>query len=250
MSVNKKYKVALSKFEALSRWIDDPFKIFLGWHINGVFAPKYYERIDAVFKQKLPKVKRVNRAYIEETYPEIAAEIKEDIQKQVDRYLVLSVRKYKILNDWLNQNAPNVELKAERQIVYTSNAGTYSTQTSPLTYTHSSCKTQADLIKSCGIECEIVPLYYHKSLSILTKEDLDKQSQEIKDSAIRGGCEGHAVIAPLEPFMLDAIRRKTKMTKLEWAVNCWKNGSNPKVIDPFLDDGIFDESLKVWRNNQ
>jgi hypothetical protein len=35
------------------------------------------------------------------------------------------------------------------------------------------------------------------------------------------------------------------MTPLNWAVQCWKNGTNPKVFNPFLDDAIYEESMAI-----
>jgi len=41
------------------------------------------------------------------------------------------------------------------------------------------------------------------------------------------------------------ILQKKKVSLLEWAIQCWRRGVNPKVYNPFLPDSIFDKSLSM-----
>ena len=41
------------------------------------------------------------------------------------------------------------------------------------------------------------------------------------------------------------ILQKKKVSLLDWAIQCWRRGVNPKVYNPFLPDSIFDKSLSM-----
>jgi hypothetical protein len=58
------------------------------------------------------------------------------------------------------------------------------------------------------------------------------------------------VMAKTTAMGWDIIRRRPGMTILQWAVNCWRRGSNPKVYNPFIPQSIYDKSLAVFSGKE
>jgi hypothetical protein len=52
--------------------------------------------------------------------------------------------------------------------------------------------------------------------------------------------------ANITEWQFDCILRKTDFDELQWAIDCWKKGVNPKVYNPFLSNDIYDRSLELW----
>ena len=54
--------------------------------------------------------------------------------------------------------------------------------------------------------------------------------------------------AKLTPFDYYMFKEQEQfISVLNWAVLCWKNGTNPKVYFPFLSDKDYERSLQLWR---
>jgi len=156
-----------------------------------------------------------------------------------------------LLDNWLYVHAREVVLSAPEQIVYTSDFSTYSSQGYGMErYTIASCERIATVIRDREIPCEVKPCYYDKEYKMTTDiPDGKKYAYRHRTSTFEVSEKernlypfGYCVVAPLTKGMLDAIIRTTEQTELEWAKSCWKTGTNPKVMNPFLSDEIYEKS--------
>lgn len=245
--MNKTYKKAYEIYKKLEWWIGpDPygFTFFIQGHLNSKFDARFQRDLEDAHKKLFPKKKKINKLSLSE---EVVEEIRDKWKQIVQKYVEHKRKQYDLLNKWLTDNADSVILNAEWQIVYSSDFGTYNSQTSPETYTSGNCKRRGMLLDSLGIPYEVRPFWldenYEKTIDGTGKVEYryhryNKESWELQP-------KGHCLYAPLEPFMLEAIERKNTETLLEWAVKCWRSGTNPKVINPFLPYDILEKSSQI-----
>jgi len=56
--------------------------------------------------------------------------------------------------------------------------------------------------------------------------------------------------AYIDPFNYWILNHKhIGFTEMDYAVICWRNGVNPKVLFPFMDDDVFDRSMTLFRDS-
>lgn len=246
--MNEVYKKAYTIYKDMSRWIvPDPFGMswFMQGHLNSKFDARFQRDLEVIHKQLFPKKKKVNLLDIPEEHIE---PVKAKYLATATKYVEVKRRQFDLLRKWLNENAPNVVLEADWQIVYSSDFGTYNSQTSPGTYTSGNCKKKGVLLDKLGIPYEVKLYWVDKDYNITldgrNKEEYHYGRYYSQEDWLKKP-KGHVLYAPLEPFMLDAIERMNTESLFDWAVNCWRSGVNPKVLNPFLPDDIFEKSSDV-----
>lgn len=247
--MNKVYEKAYEIHKKLSWWIGpDPYGLnwFMTGHLNNKFDGRFQADLVGLHKELFPRRKKINTLNVPE---DAVKELQVKYLAIATKYVSVKQRQYELLTQWLNDHAKDVELVAEWQITYHSEYYTYGSQTSPETYTGGNCKRKAMLLDKHSIPYEIKTYWLNENYEMTLDPTgkvayaYHKYNNEDWSKQPKGTC----LYAPLTPYMLDALERRSNETLLEWAANCWKSGINPKVLSPFLPDEIYDKSLELWR---
>lgn len=219
--MNTKYKLRYERFKELQRWVNDPFGLFTQAHIEHKFQPKWIAELEIIHQTVFPRRKKINVKNLPEA---ILNETREKWATRGIKYYERSVALYEGLRLWLNENADKVALiQTEPNRIKTSLIDTYRSQgMGKEHYTKMSLKPSLELLLKYGFTAEIV----------YTKD--------------AGWGDGYELIGNCEPYMLDALERVENTSLLEWAIECWRSGANPKVYKPFLPQSIYDKSLESW----
>lgn len=224
-------------------------EVLLRRHLNDFFHDRYNKRLEEKHKEIFPRRRKINLDNLpEEVVSEVFNEFKEPVDKHIERIVRLRV----YYNNWLYKHAQetldNVP-DLPTQIIYKQSKYTYSTQTNSMGYAHGDVKKRASLIRKAGFNCEVLPYGHDENYQpVLYSKDTRFKELVVVDNVVKlqdNKLIGYAVVGRLEPYHLDAIERTTKQTTLEWAIECWRNGQNPKVLNPFLSDEIFEKSMEL-----
>lgn len=226
--MNEVYQKALKAYNK-TNWLNDPFGVFIEFHLEHTFGTRFNEEVESVFKEMFPRRKNIDLSRVPD---EVVKPIKEKWQKRALSYLKKKRRQRDLLRDWLNKNSKNVEFpkKDPMQLVHTVSASTYSTQTNTYGYTRGKAKEKADRLEKFGFVTELKEV---------------KWSDVLDDPHKPNGLYAFEVWANCPPYMLDVCSRLDNETILEWAVKQWGRGMNPKVDFPWLSDEIFEESMAI-----
>lgn len=254
MNINKVYEKAYTNFLKMNWVSPDPFGLnwFLTGHLNSKFDASFQKDLEATHKRLFPRRKKIKTLDIPE---EDITPIKEKYLKKATNYVAAKRKQYHLLDNWLYAHAREVTLEADEQIIYTSDFSTYSSQGYGMErYAESSCERIANILTERGIDNRVTPVYYDESYNLVTDVPRGKKLAYRHSTSTIEVAErernlypfGYCVVAPLTKYMLDAILRTTKQTDLEWAISCWKTGTNPKVMNPFLSDDIYEQSSNLW----
>lgn len=255
-SINGQYELAHKHFKALDWWMNESLGMtwFFQGHLSAKFDPLFHKMLDQKFKELYPRKKKIVHKDIPQEYID---EIKAEIMPKVHSYATQKRKQYDLLNNWLYANARNVSLIADEQIIYKSDFANYSSQGYGMErYSQSACQRIADILTERGIANRVTPCYHDKNYNIVVDIPDGKRcafrhrtsNHEVSEREKHLYPFGYCVVAPLTEYMLDAILRSTQQSLLEWAISCWKTGTNPKVMNPFLPDDIYEESSRLARD--
>ena len=216
--MNKVYRNALTQFNNM-RWV-----MFGAGYLERKFADPYYNELEEAHKEYFPRRKKI---VLENLPEEISQPILEKWQRRALAYYNAKKRQHLLLFNWLESNAFNVELvKDEIQVVTSVGASKYRSQSNTYGYTRKEAEQHADLLRKYGFVAEV------KDVRFCDVLDSDTKSLYM--------CE---VWANCEPYIFDVLQRIGRMSEEEWAHDCWGRGMNPKVLNPFMDDKVYKESL-------
>lgn len=269
MNLNKSYELAHKHYKKLSRWLDFGFYGFMiEGHLQSKFGDAIKKDIEAAYFELYPRRKKYKWSVMQDDHQDVVKSIQEKYKQKASRYVLQKDKQKDLLFNWLQKNAKEVSLNADWQVVYKSEYSTYSTQTAKEHYALADVKRKAEKLDKVGIPYEIKVWTYDDDYNIIFLSEnkgkifvFNEESQLIEvdsdreyiGSAYRSGynrsynnyAKGYALYAPITEGMLFAIELLNNETVLEWAVSCWKNGSNPKVVNPFISNEVFDKSLDI-----
>lgn len=194
------------------------------------FLRKYNERfneeLELIYKMKFPKKKKIDLTLLGD---EIINPVKEKYQKIVIETYKAKLNHIVKLRKLLDDLAPTVEIAPtkEMNLIKSSSASTYSSQTQANKYAKDVIIEDYNLLNKLGYCVEI-------------KEHSTYEGSNWKNYELWGN---------LKDWQFDCILRRDKTTLLEWAKNCWRRGTNPKVLNPFLNDEIYYKSMEEYKND-
>lgn len=200
------------------------------WKLEKMFGDKMRLELDAVHKQHFPRRKKIN-------HHNLPSDIVDTIRKKwlakSDAFFTCAIGRRKWLNRKLSDLAQVTAIEAgECRLMHRVSSGSYGSQGYGATrYARQSAKRFAGSIRAEGFDAEVKEVNGHTS---------KRWGIYYADYEVWGN---------LESWQIDAIQRRSKMSLLEWAVACWKGGTNPKVYSPFLPDDIFDKSCAIAMGN-
>lgn len=269
MNLNHSFELAHDHYQKLAWWLDSSFG---GYMIEGHLQTKFKDAIQKDMETKYfelyPRRKNYKWNVMIVDHKDDVASIHEKYKAKAQRYLLQKLKQKDLLFNWLQENAPNVVLSSKWQVTYKSEFYTYSTQTAKEHYCLADVKRKAEKLDKHDIPYEIKLWAQDDDYNLIMLSEnkgkifiFDEASNAIEvnsdrtyiGSSYRAGhnkphnsyAKGYCLYAPISPAQLFAIELLNNETVLEWAVSCWRNGSNPKVVNPFLSNEVFDKSLDI-----
>jgi hypothetical protein len=233
--INKAYAKAYKIFkEEMWRWAPS-LGIFQGLndhmielHLNSVFKESFEAELEKVHKQVFPRRRIIKLENIPEEHLEPVREkwAKRAISRAKARY-----RQYYLVLGYLNARASEVDLTPSEDLhkVMTGDVTAHNSQGfGAYKYAKAPLLRTQDLLSKHGFYSEIREVYWG---DVLDNPSKPNELYQFK------------LWTELEPYQLDALERRQETSLLDWATDCWKRGTNPKVYSPFLPDDIYDQSL-------
>lgn len=204
-------------------------KILLEAH----FAPLYTDELKALFHKKYPrrKVFRIELLSEEEVAP-----INKKWQKIALEALRRNDIKHALILKYLEHYAPMVDMTPQSQesVVATSDSGTYWSQGYGASrYARAALQEAVPFLEEAGFTARIESEPAFGTMEKSTFNGIASLVFKLWSNAA--------------PWQLDALRRRSQQSELEWAKNCWRNGVNPSVYNPFLPHEVWDESINTYR---
>jgi hypothetical protein len=225
------YKINHHKFKRLF-WVS-PFLGMKYPRLEYTFGKKAYKHLEKLFHIAYPKRKKFNP----DLMPDHVVEMVKDYWKAEGlAYLEACEAKYDRLNSWLCANCQDVSLDGEDwQYVYSCDVGKYNSQIAKHSYALGDVKLKAKFLEKWNVPYEIIP--YGVSEDYDRYYSIDLKTYGNYHTSVRG----YALYAPIAPYQLDALERRDDESLLDWARNCVKSGLNPKVLNPFLPESIYNQ---------
>ena len=165
------------------------------------------------------KVKEINDKYGQLMQPRIKK--RKDNKQKVEN----------TLKEYAKNYFPQASEEMYKLVV--SHAGNYHTQGySCNKYAKGALEERRLMLQMCGFYVEI--------REIVPDEPADRWGIRYNTYELWGN------ITQFDYFMLN--NKGVGFTEMDYAVMCWRNGVNPKVLFPFIDDKIFDQSMKYYND--
>jgi hypothetical protein len=192
---------------------------------------RYQDQILAAYKKQFPRSKvtdlsKVMKKLPEETITSISEPLTVLGKKELDH----KKRQEKLLDALLYSLSNAMEIKQTeeyRDLTSRSSYDYWSQGFGASTYAKNAVKVYLQDLEKEGIDCKIE----------------ERNVEHIGEWSVHSA--NYVLMAKIEPWQFDCILRRTKYDPLQWAVDCWKRGVNPKVYNPFLSDEIFDKSMAI-----
>lgn len=249
MNVNERYQLKLKVYKKLSFWVGpDPFglNIFRNAHLDNRFKALWFYEMTLAHKRTYPR-----RRIIEfENVPD-------DIRKEVnDRVVDVAMVYYEDrvwtkhrLDRELNELARKIDMTPyEPDIplykVYRCDVSTYRSQTNSYGYARANAKQKAELLDKFGFTTEVRDVSWYDEFGEGKLKRYIGGYHSSYEVDYRNVTYAFDVYANCEEYHLDACERMGP-TLMEWAVDCWRKGTNPKVYYPFLSDQIYEDSMAI-----
>jgi len=204
---------------------NDLFGLFDTAKVSAYFDPAYQKDLENKHKELFPRRKKINLANIPDSELEL---IKNKWMGRARAYYTKRCHQRKLLGSVLDANCENVDMTPAESmsVMRSSNTSTYASQGfGAHKYARSALNSDYRILSDAGFTVEVT------------------ESES-------GRVTYFSLMANATDYQLDALRRLDNGSLLEWAVRCWKSGTNPKVYNPFLPDGIFDESMAIAMGNK
>lgn len=260
--INESYRKAYTTYERLF-WVRDPFGVLSIGHLTYKYDPMFNKLLEQKHRELYPKRKKINLKSLPE---DVIEPIREQVQLIAGKYMLKKYIQSRKLNAWMSEHAKEVVLQADWQVCYTSDFSRYSSQTDPGGYARGDVKRMAEKLSARNIPFEIRKFGRDAMGNMFFAEDNSKRpifkldgdtitvNQEPLQSWRYGNDwhkkeKGYALIAPITDYMLDAIIRLSNESLFDWSLSCWKAGQNPKVLNPFLPDEVYEKSLAIYMSN-
>jgi len=163
----------------------------------------------------------------EARFNEIKGKYQTLLQARVEKRKANKQKAEKLLYDFAKTYRPAAS--EEMFKVMTSHGGNYHTQGySCNRYARGSLENQRMLLQMCGFQVEV--------REITDNEPADRWGIHYLSYEL------WANISPFDYYMLN--HKGIGFNEMDFAVLCWRKGVNPKVLSPFLDQNVFEESMK------
>ena len=254
MNIQKSYQQAYKARKRLDWVADSPFGDFsVRMHLEGTFGVRLNDEALAIFKRRFPRLKKFNAGKFP---PEELDSLKAKWQRRALAYLEVKKRQYRLLENWLNAYAAQVELSADWQVCHTCNFSTYRSQTNCTGYTEGACKIKAIPLTHFGVPFKVVAYVYdweghlpgtvHGIYLVQDGDGITPRAYAANYPWVdtkRKHADGFALYAPVANWQLDAADRALNLPLYDWAVACWRTNVNPAVLYPFIDQEVLDKSM-------
>lgn len=215
------------------RWCDDMFGFFRIGHLNRVFSPLLQDLVKKAHKEQYPRRRIFKWQNVDE---DTVKQIRKKVEAIGITYYEDRMMQLLILRRLLRQWAPRLDMTPldTMQRIKRTDIGAYRTQSNSHGYAHGSVKRPAKLLEQAGFTVEIRTQTYGEYFD-------EPHSDWVRQRA--GQTWAYECWANAHEYHLHAI--KTQQSMMDWAISCWNAGNNPKVMNPFLDDDIFEESMRL-----
>ena len=251
LTVNERYQLKLKVFESLSRWVGpDPFglNLFLNAHMDRRFWPLLKYELDQKHKQVFPRRRKIDHDNLPEHVRKAAQNkvVSVALLYYEDRLYTWGrlKRELKELARQLDMTPYEPDLPLYK--VYRCDAGKYRSQTNASGYAHADAQEKADILTKFGFTAEVrATTWFDEFGEGKLKRHWGGSYHSTYEVDYRNVVYAYDVYANCEAYHLDACERMDTTTMLEWAVDCWRKGTNPKVMFPFLSDDVFDRSMAI-----
>jgi len=246
-TINERYQLKLKLYKRLSHWVGpDPFglNLFLNAHMDHRFSPLLRYELEQKHKQVFPRRRKINLDNLPDHVRQAANNkvVSVALVYYEDRIYTCArlKRQLKELTRELDMTPYEPDFPLYR--VYRCNLSTYSTQTNSHGYAHANAKQKAELLEKFGFTTEVRAITWFDEFG---EGKLRKGWPHSYEVDYRNVTYAFDVYANCEEYHLDACERMDGTTMLEWAVDCWRKGTNPKVYYPWLSDEVYDESMAI-----
>jgi cytochrome oxidase Cu insertion factor (SCO1/SenC/PrrC family) len=215
LRMNEDYEKMFKRYQK-TKWVSG---FFCASVTNKKFCNIRYSILERMHKDLFPRRKKIN---VDNIPMDINNKLNERLAKRAKEYYELVKASNKKYEDWLNENAPKIEIEKKDKFVDVDwlYGGTYTSQGYGADrYSRNHFNNDQTLLDANGIENRVVQREKHGSYYLMAK---------------------------CEKYILDALRRIDDKDLLTKCVDIWKSGTNPKVVYPLLPQSLFDESLKIY----
>lgn len=245
MTVNNIYKRKYEVWKKLDFWVSDPLGLgfFRNAHLNKRVTPIWEYKMTQAHKQAYPRRRIIKLENVPDDMQEV---IDQEVRDIAMTYYQDRLWTHTRLERQLRELAPTLDLAPlpDMSRVYRSDVSSYRSQTNSYGYAKAPAERRADLLGEWGFTAEV---------RVITWED-EFGPGETRVAGWTGNgymrnyknmTHSFDVYANCEVYHLDAVERMGGKTILEWATDCWKRGTNPKVYYPFLSDEVYDKSMAM-----
>lgn len=202
---------------------EDVFKLAFSF-FSILYQDRFNEELRNEFKKLYPKRKKIDLNLLPD-------DIVNPLREKYENYCVSAYLKTKkqinILASILNGIAESIEIipSDTMMVVDSANSSTYSSQGwGASKYAKGSLMGKYSLLEGKGYKVEI-------------RENKETSSKYVTY---------YDLYCNLEKWQVDCVLRRDKQTVGDWAMSCWEKGLNPKVLNPFLDDEVYYETLNCY----
>lgn len=217
--INSLYKIRLEKWKN-TNWVHTTMfgEAFTVRRVIERFEPRFLKELEVVHRGHFPRKRVIQIKNLPES---LISPVREKWMKIAESWYLRTIKLNLCLGSWLDNNAPEVSLlKAEYfNEIKSVSSSTYNSQGfGRYKYAKHSLDQYLDLLLNARYSANIV-------------------EEEGEFDVV------YKLVANCEPYILDVLQRRNPFDELEWAINCWRNGVNPKVYNPFLDNDIYEKSM-------
>ena len=220
MTPENEYKRLWEKYDGLG-WTVDIFGWFVRARLERQFGDRMRLELDTLHLSHFPRRRKIVHQNLPE---ELVQPIKDKWVARAMEYHKCAVGRRAWLDGKLSDLAKFVRLVPTNDVrqVYEANTSTYRSQGwGAHKYAKQDAEREADVIRRQGFSVDVE--------SRRPIEDCDYTE--------------YRVMANCEPWQYSVCKRRTDV--MQWAVDCWRNGTNPKVYAPFLPDLVFEQSCDI-----
>jgi hypothetical protein len=223
--MNLQYEKIYKIYEKFPWYLKDDVLGFGQTFFINSWSEKFNNELTEIFKKQFPKRKKINLTLLDDSVIEL---VRKEYQTKLFNDYESKLKHIKIFRELLNGIAENTEIipTTELNRIKTSSASTYSSQGwGANKYARKSLDEDLEMLQKLGYQCEI--------------------RQKLAYDDPKCTWYDYELWCNITDWQFDCINRREKLDILQWSINCWKRGVNPKVYNPFLSNEIYDKSLEM-----
>ena len=196
---------------------------------------KFEEEVETAYRKRFPRRKYSLSGCINEN-PQFHRDISDKYYLKFKELIKAYRAKEETLQREIEKTCENAVIPTTERLYKheTTSASTYWSQGfGACSYARGSAESTLNHAKDYGLKGEIREVNSHMVKSGYPHMNLPSVRSADYEVWLNTTKEGFKIL------------QNKKQSVLEWAIQCWRRGVNPKVYNPFLPDSIFDKSLSM-----